>query len=171
MRISRDGASGDGSASPASGGICRGGVDEKYISIDEHGNVCALGALNKSFTGDAHTGPQGLLTSTAYIEIRDLTMKNSRGDGCAFFTAGVLLQLMIGCVRASGSLARFVGWRPSWILQLYSVKESCDAARYGTSGWSRVVIRRGGVYQTPGGVTMVVLRMAKTIRADIEAKA
>jgi len=46
---------------------------------DARGNVCALGALNKSFTGDAKVDPCGMLTVSAYITLRDLTTQELRG--------------------------------------------------------------------------------------------
>jgi hypothetical protein len=51
----------------------------KYTLEDARGRVCALGALNKSFTGDAQIDPRGVLTVHSYITLRDLTVKELKG--------------------------------------------------------------------------------------------
>ena len=66
----------------------------KNIFEDERGNVCALGALNKSFTGDANTGPRGRISSQ-YVEIRDLTTKELTWGWIRFFQRKTFMDSLI----------------------------------------------------------------------------
>jgi hypothetical protein len=47
----------------------------KHTLENDRGQVCALGALNKSFTGNAEHEPIGILRVNAYQHIKHLTVK------------------------------------------------------------------------------------------------
>jgi hypothetical protein len=52
----------------------------KHTLENDRGQVCAMGALNKSFTGSAEHEPVGIVRVNAYVHIKHLTVQElSRG--------------------------------------------------------------------------------------------